>query len=54
MKSEFQANLQMARLAAARAELPKYRLGRPVFYRPSRISVARRVIEDFVRWVCGF
>jgi hypothetical protein len=56
-RSEFLANLRLASgttVAAVHRNNDRYRLGRPVFYRPSPASVARRVFEDFVRWVAGF
>ena len=53
-KSEYQANLDMARLRASREEVVRYAIGRPIFHRPSAPSVARRAIETMVRRIAGF
>jgi hypothetical protein len=56
-RSEYLANLKLASgpvVASVHRQHALYRVGRPVFYRPSPASVARRVFEDFVRWVAGF
>lgn len=53
VNSEFYAHLELARAAAARDEATRYKIGRPVFHRPSPPSVARRVIESVVRWIAG-